>query len=418
VLSTNVLAARGLDWLLEHLWKPGMERLLGGAALGLVAGGLAVSAVHRQLVGWRPGLVERVVEEMGNRPNATSRAEAWVDGLIGSTSLASPVLLWPLLLATTGLVLVHAARRERIGRSELGTLLLMLLVVDLTVFGSNYNPRTPTDVAGATPATQAVLAGEEGLYRTTVVQRVQPPDLDKELMSASLGLLAGTRDVIVPSPLRLPRNDALLEAAGLDIGADPTEDKVRRLESRLSLSEMMGVRFLFSAGPLQHSHLEQVHGGAVRVYRNSHAQKRAFVVGCVVEVAGAEEALAALVELDPARVAVVEGETGLGCEEKPGSATVLVHGSTEVRVTTQMAAPGLLVLTDTWYPGWEALVDGTPARLLRTNVAFRGVVLSEGDHEVVFRYRPMWAWSLPFGICAWLVLGLGLSMRGRWPGRG
>jgi hypothetical protein len=417
VLAANVLAARGLDRLLEHLWKPGIERLLGWMTLGLVGGGLAVSVVHRLLVSWRPGLVERAVEALGRRPDAAERAEAWVDGLIASTSLASTGLLWPLLLATTGLVLVHAARRERIGRPELGTLLLLLLVVDLTVFGSNYNPRSPTDVVDASPATQAVVTGEEGLYRTTVVSRVQPPELDKELMSASLGLLAGTRDVIVPSPLRLPRNDAILVAAGLDIGADPTDDKIHRLETRLSLSEMMGVRYLLSAAPLEHPHLEQVHGGAVRVYRNQHAMERAFVVGCVVEASGADEALQALIGVDPARVAVVEGPTGLGCGDPAGSASVVSHGPTEVRVTTHLDAPGLLVLTDSWYPGWEALVDGTPAPVLRSNVAFRGVVLPKGDHEVVFRYRPWWARLLPLGICAWLVLALGLSMRGRWPGR-
>jgi len=417
VLAANVLAARGLDRVLEHLWKPRVERGLGWITLGLVGGGLAVSVVHRLLVGWRLGLVEHLVETLGERPDAVRRAEAWVDGLVGSTSLASGVLLWPLFLATTGLVLVHAARRERIGRPELGTLLLLLLVVDLTVFGSNYNPRSPADMVGASPATQAVVTGEDGLYRTSVVSRLQPPELDKELMSASLGLLAGTRDVIVPSPLRLPRNDALLEAAGLDIGADPAEDKIELLQSRLSLSEMMGVRFLLSAAPVQHPHLEQVHGGTVRVYRNLHARGRAFVVGCVVEATGAEEALQDLVGLDLDRVAVVEGETGLGCGENPGSATVEFHGPTKVRVATQLVAPGLLVLTDSWYPGWEALVDGVPAPVLRSNVAFRGVALSEGAHEVVFRYRPWWSRTLPLGVCAWLVLALGLSMRGRRPGR-
>jgi hypothetical protein len=145
--------------------------------------------------------------------------------------------------------------------------------------------------------------------------------------------------------------------------------------------------------------------------------ERAFVVGCVVEARGADAALKALLDLDPGRVAVVEGETGLDCGEPSGSATILSHGPTEVRVAAHMEAPGLLVLTDSWYPGWEALVDGTPTPVLRSNVAFRGVVLSKGDHEVVFRYRPWWAISLPFGICAWLVMGLGLSLRGRWPGR-
>ena len=51
-------------------------------------------------------------------------------------------------------------------------------------------------------------------------------------------------------------------------------------------------------------------------------------------------------------------------------------------------APCLLVLTDLHHPDWRARIDGTEARIERVNVAFRGVLLQPGRHEVVFRYQP------------------------------
>ena len=50
--------------------------------------------------------------------------------------------------------------------------------------------------------------------------------------------------------------------------------------------------------------------------------------------------------------------------------------------------PGLVVLTDAHYPGWEATLDGEPVRILRANLDFRAVVVPAGIHEIEMRYRP------------------------------
>ena len=49
----------------------------------------------------------------------------------------------------------------------------------------------------------------------------------------------------------------------------------------------------------------------------------------------------------------------------------------------------MLVLTDLFYPGWQALVDGRPAQMYRADYAFRGVPVPGGTHVVEFRYRPV-----------------------------
>jgi uncharacterized membrane protein YfhO len=46
------------------------------------------------------------------------------------------------------------------------------------------------------------------------------------------------------------------------------------------------------------------------------------------------------------------------------------------------------VLNDTNYPGWQAYVNGTPARILTANFLFRGVLVPAGKSTVEFKYRP------------------------------
>jgi hypothetical protein len=58
-------------------------------------------------------------------------------------------------------------------------------------------------------------------------------------------------------------------------------------------------------------------------------------------------------------------------------------------------APGVFVLTDNFYPGWQAVVDGKKAQIYRANYTFRAVALAQGEHTVEFFYQPN---SLTIGI--------------------
>jgi uncharacterized membrane protein YfhO len=67
---------------------------------------------------------------------------------------------------------------------------------------------------------------------------------------------------------------------------------------------------------------------------------------------------------------------------------VRAYGPNRIAVMVEGAAPGYLVLTDPWYPGWEASIDGVPATLYRANYVFRAVRVPAGRHEVVFTFAP------------------------------
>jgi hypothetical protein len=93
-------------------------------------------------------------------------------------------------------------------------------------------------------------------------------------------------------------------------------------------------------------------------------------------------------------VAIVErdelGSTRLEPHDLPatGTARLVQDRGDDVLIEVTTTGAGVLVMTDTAYPGWRAWVNGEPARILRVNFAFRGVVVPAGMHQVKFRYRP------------------------------
>jgi len=65
----------------------------------------------------------------------------------------------------------------------------------------------------------------------------------------------------------------------------------------------------------------------------------------------------------------------------------------------------MLVLTEIWYPGWEAAVDGEPVELYRVNYLQRGVWLNDGKHRVEMIFRPKsWRIGMIISIISWGIL--------------
>jgi hypothetical protein len=83
-------------------------------------------------------------------------------------------------------------------------------------------------------------------------------------------------------------------------------------------------------------------------------------------------------------------------DEKPSS----------VRVGVDMACKGLLIVSDNWYPGWRADIDGNATEIWKVNTAVRGVVVGPGRHIITMRYRPF---SVFFGLFC-TVLGLAAAV--------
>jgi hypothetical protein len=89
---------------------------------------------------------------------------------------------------------------------------------------------------------------------------------------------------------------------------------------------------------------------------------------------------------DPAAISSVSADPGIPLppDSFTGTARLVTDLPEEVAVAVTASDPALLVLADTWYPRWEAFVDGEPATLLRANFWQRAVAVPAGEHMISF----------------------------------
>jgi len=183
--------------------------------------------------------------------------------------------------------------------------------------------------------------------------------------------------------------------------------------------DLLGVRYLMARNPLAGSPsptagteqwrlLESTDG--VQVYENQHPAPRAFVASAVDVVPDANGAVAwfesrssrledgalDVTGVDPTTTAVIEADrdelpSGVGATSScptPAETTITSYQADQVKLTVDASCPGLLVLSDTYYPGWSATVNGSSVAVHPTDIALRGVFVDAGHSEVVFSYRP------------------------------
>jgi hypothetical protein len=161
--------------------------------------------------------------------------------------------------------------------------------------------------------------------------------------------------------------------------------------SALRAMGLLAVSRVMSDRPLP---LREVYAGPdARVYANPEAVPRAFVVGAEIVTDDQLEAVTAP-GFDPLRTAVVSKRLSVS---GTGRARVVADEPERVVVRADASDRALLVLADTWFPGWRARVDGRDAPIVRTDQLLRGVVVPAGAHTVEFAYVP-WSWR-----AGWIV---------------
>ncbi len=186
-------------------------------------------------------------------------------------------------------------------------------------------------------------------------------------------------------------------------------------ERRLPLLSAASVRLIITheeidlPGVERLTAIDNASGVPFFVYRNHLAADRVELIPYSHRVADLDEAVAAMVGrgFDPRIHAVVEGFTPpppSDCRDEPK--IEMVETDLRIRrVAVESRCPGALVFSETYYPGWEARVNGRRVSLYRANAAFQAVWLEPGSHQVELRYIPRSLyWGVGISLLTLLVL--------------
>src|SRR5262249_39272738 len=133
------------------------------------------------------------------------------------------------------------------------------------------------------------------------------------------------------------------------------------------------------------------------LYENPRALPRALVVHNAVPMTD-DQFYARMDDgtFDPARMAAVSSpppaDLPVGASS-PSSETTSIRAAdganpNDIRVNVDLAQPGLLVISNVWYPGWSAVVDGRAQPVERVDATFQGVYLPAGSHDVRLIFAP------------------------------
>ncbi len=154
-------------------------------------------------------------------------------------------------------------------------------------------------------------------------------------------------------------------------------------------------------------------GAEESVFRNRHALPRAYrVAAAIPEPPRLATALKLMTSelFDPRTMVLLQKPPASISQHRPvpfdpAGVEIESYQPETVRLKTHGETAAIVVLTDAYFPGWVATVDGQPADLYRANANFRGVAVPAGEHTVEMRYSPR---SFATGIWLAALGGVGL----------
>ncbi|MCX5886583.1 MAG: YfhO family protein [Proteobacteria bacterium] len=288
--------------------------------------------------------------------------------------LRSTTLLKPLLLLSILTLLLTLYARSKLPKLLFKVMLLLFIVGDLFIFSWRYNHGESVPEVLKPPGVLQSFKHDSRLFRTFTLYGSGELAVQKATLLPNLNILWGIDSIWGYSPLEFKRHSEIMKAL------PPV------------LLNMMNMRYVLSV-PGEDSF------GMKEVRRDKHSVlfeladylPRAFLVNNY-RVLNPETmknemlhgrvdfSRIALLEKDP-NIRLIGGVTqGKIAFQDYRDENIVMHVSSE--------SDALLILSDSYYPGWHAWIDGKETEIYRANYLFRGIVVTKGEHLITFSYQP------------------------------
>jgi len=301
------------------------------------------------------------------------------------------------VLLAAAVVLIALRLRGRLGARAFAWLMPALILVDLFAFGIRFNPFVEARLAYPDTETTRWLQTHAGHWRVTSLATG-----GMDWMAHNSAMIFGLRDI--------HGSDSLRVRHCFDLVAPEDGNQSQHPDPASPLMDALGVRYLVTRAAVP-APWRRVGNAEAPIHLNPRALPRGRIVYRVTAADDAEALAALRTDRDrlarealasPEEAAVLASSLpGESAAPPPSPVRFERDEPNAVTLSFAAAADGLAVLTDSYYPGWKAWVDGRPAPIYRVNYGFRGIPVPEGARTLELRYEP-----------ASFLVGLFLSLLG------
>lgn len=129
------------------------------------------------------------------------------------------------------------------------------------------------------------------------------------------------------------------------------------------------------------------------IYKNENAVDRAYFTNNYTVADTVADVFSMLIStsFEPGNTVIIEKNIDLPKDTTKQNAEIEILTDEHQYLSIKLNAPkdGLLVVSDSYYPGWKALVDGKETEILPANINQRAVIIPKGEHTIEFIYTSM-----------------------------
>ena len=409
--SLAVLTAKAVDFLLRHGERPlGVIRnaakcltaALGVFFIALWWGRVFIlkhEAIIRQKIESNlhalsvPNIFIDNLSELKNR-----RTQEFFFFIRESISFANPHLLFPAILIAVLLGMVYAYQTHRISKRSFQWLVVLFVLADLgTGLGFGLSSSARQELRQS-PGVVRFLKEDHELYRVMMVED-KTKSFNSFFLVPQSNMIYGLATPDGYEPLYVKRYADFYtwltkRSSPLGFVMHPMHDFNEDLANFINVKYFVTSKYNDKLE--RNSDYEKVYEGeGYRVYQNKHAMPRAFFVHevrSVKDVGEAENYIRAFPErLKKEVVLIGERSNSMTLSLRDGRSDhvdVQVYEPNRIKIKAESETGGYLVISDTYYPGWEARLDGKKEPILLADYAFRAVRVPEGTHYLALSYKP------------------------------
>jgi hypothetical protein len=388
-----VLAAFALTMLAGF----GMQRLISGSARrpdgrdqGALAAGITIVGA---LIALAPILTMQLATDTQFQGIMRLTPED-----VANLQIQRPNAYLPLIFALVSAVLLFWWSFRRATGPTLA-LAVALVLFDMGSYAAFFNPTTDPQVYAYQPESAAFLNQDTEPFRKATFIADNGPEnrAAQELLAVSWGMVYDIEDINGFNSLQPRRyTDYLFSPEVGDVSYGNLTNQAL-LQSESPILSSLNVKYVMAPRETElqvGNNFRQVYENEfVRIYENANVYPRAFLVDNIRAETNPQAVLQTVTAngFDGRREALLETTAAPAVAAPAPDDQVTLTRSTPSRIflTTSTAGPRFLALSEMYFPGWRAYVNGVETPIYRTNYLFRGIVVPAGLHSVEFVHQPL-----------------------------